>query len=473
MMKQSKTVKTNQITNLITQENIQNQSFVVRFHPNLPLENQKLIALEKGLIVPSQTCFTEFTKLSFSEQQKLLNFETISKIDFFVKTINNENSLPVPLSIASKEFLNKVSRIQNFRSPKKNGWFRSNLGSMEFISDKKYNLKRKKQAILALHYVQMINIQQISKKLKISSSVVRTLLKKFNNSPREVLDSIKTDDLKPVEELNLISIINQILKTQQRPLNAKRIQSQLEDFLHLQFSKSFRINQFLKKNGFRYKRIQKHKPVASNLSSSKQAFLSFVLIIIIENLPLFCFDVSTVMDGSFAKKSWFKTGGNFTPNNIYRYDFIHILGLISSTGISGLKFIMGKLCHRSIACFFIDVIENLRKRIPISNSIYVIIDNAPVNKSTILKKLCTQMNVILIFIVPSSPELNPIELFWRDIKLSLRKEYYLSRNLVYDRLLTECKSLQESRFASYQKSLLRLWLEIMKETDTHFETNLV
>jgi len=469
MIKKDSLSKKNQISNLITHLDIQNPLFFVSIHPNLPTENSDLIALQRNLTVPSQTSSREFTKLSVPQQQQLLNLQTISKIDSFMNSINQQKIFPAFLSIAAQKLLNRQTEVTDFMNPNKNGWFRIKFGIIEFISDVKYKKMQKKQAALALHHVQNVKTNKISKKLKISLETVGNLLKKFKQSPIEVLDLIKTNDLKPVEELRLVSIINEILQSQQHLLSAQRIKVQLEDHFQLQFSKSFRINRFLKTNGFRYKKIRKHRPATVQVANSKQAFLSFVLDIIIQQLPLFYFDVSTVVEGSFAKKSWYRQGSNFAPTHNYRYDYIHIMGLISSTGIIGIKFLRGRLCHLSIACFFIDSMTLLRQKIPNATTIHVVIDNAPMNKSTILKKLCTIMNIVLIYIVPSTPELNPIELFWRDIKLGLRKEYYLSRNKIYDKILEKCKSLQESSFIGYQRTLMKQWKEMRKEGGANFE----
>lgn len=47
-------------------------------------------------------------------------------------------------------------------------------------------------------------------------------------------------------------------------------------------------------------------------------------------------------------------------------------------------------------------------------------DNAPVNKTSKIKDLCSNLGVIVLFNSPHSPSMNPIEEVWRILKMSLK-----------------------------------------------------
>ena len=60
----------------------------------------------------------------------------------------------------------------------------------------------------------------------------------------------------------------------------------------------------------------------------------------------------------------------------------------------------------------------------VGNPIYLVLDNARYQKCKIVKELAEQLNVILVYIPPYSPNLNLIERLWKHAKNRLRIKYY-------------------------------------------------
>jgi len=69
-------------------------------------------------------------------------------------------------------------------------------------------------------------------------------------------------------------------------------------------------------------------------------------------------------------------------------------------------------------------------------------DGAAWHKS---KMLDIQVNIVLFYIPPYTPEMNPIEQIWKEIrKLGFKNEVFLSLDMVVDRLcLTICSLLPQ------------------------------
>ena len=55
----------------------------------------------------------------------------------------------------------------------------------------------------------------------------------------------------------------------------------------------------------------------------------------------------------------------------------------------------------------------------------LILDNASIHKSTRLQELCEEYGVLLKFLPPYSPDFNPIEATFNDIKAWIKRNYRL------------------------------------------------
>ena len=85
--------------------------------------------------------------------------------------------------------------------------------------------------------------------------------------------------------------------------------------------------------------------------------------------------------------------------------------------------------------------------------ICLILDNYSVHKSAFIKKIAEILNIVLIYLPPYSPQLNPIEQLWRKMKRIIRKKYLYSEE--YLKELTE-KTFYECLI---DNKLCDLWLE--------------
>ncbi len=70
---------------------------------------------------------------------------------------------------------------------------------------------------------------------------------------------------------------------------------------------------------------------------------------------------------------------------------------------------------------FIAFLQRIRRAYPCTQPIGIILDNAAVHRAKKVREYARQNHIHLIFLPPYSPELNPIEFAWKDIKRPLRK----------------------------------------------------
>ncbi len=64
-------------------------------------------------------------------------------------------------------------------------------------------------------------------------------------------------------------------------------------------------------------------------------------------------------------------------------------------------------------------LEKIRLKYEPEITIAAISDNARIHKAQIIKEYCSQNKIILVYLPPYSPQLNPIETLWRLLKKKL------------------------------------------------------
>ncbi len=73
----------------------------------------------------------------------------------------------------------------------------------------------------------------------------------------------------------------------------------------------------------------------------------------------------------------------------------------------------------------------IRKKNP-SGTIILIWDNARAHLSRLVQRTACLLNIILVFLPPYSPDLNPIEFIWKSIKKDLSSKCLMSKEEVRD-----------------------------------------
>lgn len=69
-------------------------------------------------------------------------------------------------------------------------------------------------------------------------------------------------------------------------------------------------------------------------------------------------------------------------------------------------------------------LEKLRLKYESEITIVAISDNAKIHKAQIIKEYCSQNKIILVYLPPYSPQLNPIETLWRLLKKKLASKVF-------------------------------------------------
>lgn len=94
--------------------------------------------------------------------------------------------------------------------------------------------------------------------------------------------------------------------------------------------------------------------------------------------------------------------------------------------------------------FLLDVMDVLDKS-PYMRNCYLVMDNASIHKSLSIGRIIQVRGYRVLYLPPFSPELNPIEQFWHQLKSKLKREKLLSKETLQTRI-TEAANLVPLEF---------------------------
>ena len=105
-------------------------------------------------------------------------------------------------------------------------------------------------------------------------------------------------------------------------------------------------------------------------------------------------------------------------------------------------------------------LKRIRKDNP-KGRIVLILDNFSSHKSKMVRECAEQLGIVLVYLPTYSPDLNPIEYIWKDIKREISKKFI--KNLNQMKRVISNKFLECSEKLSYAKSWIHKFLtEVQK-----------
>lgn len=104
--------------------------------------------------------------------------------------------------------------------------------------------------------------------------------------------------------------------------------------------------------------------------------------------------------------------------------------------------------------------HDIKNKMIKEETIYLILDNYSVHKSEFIKKVAKILNIQLIYLLPYSSHLNPIEQLWRKMK-NIIKQYLIKSDDYLEKLVIKTfkESLINHNFTDdwYIKFITKVW----------------
>ncbi len=120
---------------------------------------------------------------------------------------------------------------------------------------------------------------------------------------------------------------------------------------------------------------------------------------------------------------WIKKGVEFKVKTNSGRERVNINGAIE---INSLDFV-SRSCERVNKNSMQELLRAVRARQPMRDKrLYLVLDNAPYNRAFQVRDLAKSLDITLLYLPPFSPNLNPIERFWKFVKKKTMANVYFS-----------------------------------------------
>lgn len=175
--------------------------------------------------------------------------------------------------------------------------------------------------------------------------------------------------------------------------------------------------------GFRYRPIRYAAHIKREIRGRHlQSFLQVYLQLILdeEKFEIVFFDESALCPSNFKKLAWRATGDRSLTRTRIKYEKIMLVGAMNRDGVVGVRFLHSSFVTTAFIDFALEILRHVAERERGRRQIVLFLDNAPTHRSTEFLQFCRQNGVIVLFNLPHSPQLNPIELLWEFVKRPLR-----------------------------------------------------
>ena len=134
-------------------------------------------------------------------------------------------------------------------------------------------------------------------------------------------------------------------------------------------------------------------------------------------------DECGLSDDISFKKNWSLVGERCGIEKQGSLKNITLTVAISQSGILGIKFRDGALDSIGYHHYLIDLINSLKTQEKFKDKkLVVIMDNARIHNTTLIKNTLLNSNFIALFNPPYSPNTNPVEYLFKDLKHKLSEK---------------------------------------------------
>ncbi len=174
--------------------------------------------------------------------------------------------------------------------------------------------------------------------------------------------------------------------------------------------------------GIRHKKnVPRTYEIATVKEYRKWFLKDFIRILERPTVHLFYFDCTSFSAGNFQQKSWAVAGRKAVVGDVYVYKKLHMLAVLSHEGVKATQWVSGGLSSKIIFQFMLaflrEVQPDVRRR---NGQAWLVLDNAPVNRSRALQTAALQFGFSILFTAPNSSFLNPIEYLFAKAKVPLK-----------------------------------------------------
>lgn len=178
------------------------------------------------------------------------------------------------------------------------------------------------------------------------------------------------------------------------------------------------MTSLLHRLGFSYK---KPKGVPAKADADKQRHFLNRYRGVKAHGPVYFADSTHPMLNPVLASAWIKKGEDFAVKTNSGRQRVNINGAIELGSLD----VIARTCDTVNQSSIGDLLRAIRRKNPGENHLYLVLDNAPYNRSGSVRKLAKKLGIKILYLPPYSPNLNPIERLWKFMKKKIMaNEHY-------------------------------------------------
>lgn len=179
--------------------------------------------------------------------------------------------------------------------------------------------------------------------------------------------------------------------------------------------------------GFRYNTSQRvFRTTPKQREATFMALDNIFLNLINQPNSVNFFDATTFCFEAHPRRSWQSWNSRTYFPSSTNYKRYHLLMILGRNGVRAWQICVGKMTTAVVAQFILLACTNFRTSQP-QETPWVLLDNAKMHKTELIKRLSSSGVVSLTFTGPHSPFINPIEEAFRYIKAPLKNRHFFDQ----------------------------------------------
>ena len=149
--------------------------------------------------------------------------------------------------------------------------------------------------------------------------------------------------------------------------------------------------------------------------------------------PVYFADSTHPMLNPVLASGWIRRGEDFSVKTNSGRQRVNINGAVDIASMD----VIARTCETVNQSSICQLLSAIRRKNPDTANLYLVLDNAPYNRSKSVRKLARSLKIKILYLPPYSPNLNPIERLWKFMKKKIMANHHYETIAEFRQSLSE------------------------------------
>lgn len=217
------------------------------------------------------------------------------------------------------------------------------------------------------------------------------------------------------------------------------------------------MTKWLKEHKFSYKH-PKNVPAKADLAEQEEFIEKYLALVADTPLdePILFMDSAHPTMATKVVRGWIKKGIDKPIGQTASRTRVNVMGAIELTSMSVVSCRPDYVNGETTVAFF----DQLKAAYPLAPSIHIILDQSGYHRSQLVRDEALKRNIVLHYLPPYSPNLNPIERLWKVMNENVRNNVFF----------TSAKHFRDSISDFFEITISKIALSLRSRINDNFQT---